>query len=60
MRKRHCHSYCDGYCFWYGDRGYVCDTGDNSHEGYCPMAESDCELEELAAAMIEAEERKKS
>lgn len=27
-RKRKCYYYCDGYCFWNGDRGEVCDTDD--------------------------------
>ena len=52
--KKHCYYYCDGYCFWNGDTGEVCDTLDNSHDGYCPMVESDRELEELAAQMEQA------
>lgn len=53
--RRKCYYYCGGYCFWNGDTGEVCDTGNNAHEGYCPKVESDKELEEYANAMIEAE-----
>ena len=36
-----CYYYCDGYCFYHGDRGYVCDkiawgTGKAIKGGYCP------------------------
>lgn len=57
-KRRKCHYFCDGYCFWNGDIGEVCDTNNNSHDGYCPMAESDRELEEHAAAIIAEEEAK--
>lgn len=53
--RRKCYYYCGGYCFWNGDTGEVCDTGNNAYEGYCPKVESDKELEELANAMIEYE-----
>lgn len=51
-RKKRCHYYCDGYCFWHGDTGEVCDTNNNEHDGYCPMRESDEELERIADAMV--------
>lgn len=47
-RKKKCNFYCDGYCFWDGDTGEVCDTDNNSHDGYCPKEESDRELQEHA------------
>lgn len=59
-RRKRCHYYCNGYCFWNGDTGEVCDTGNNSHEGYCPMAESDRELEEIAEAMMKEDEEKRN
>lgn len=59
-RRKRCPHYCNGYCFWRGDTGEVCDTGNNSHEGYCPMAESDRELEEIAEAMMKADEEKRN
>lgn len=40
-RRKKCSYFCDGYCFWGGDNGHVCDTNNNQHDGYCPMAESD-------------------
>ena len=43
--KNSCSYSCNGYCFWHGDTGEVCDTNNNSHEGYCPMEESDRELQ---------------
>lgn len=52
-RKRKCYYFCDGYCFWNGDTGYVCDTNNNQHDGYCPMEESNKELEEHAKAIME-------
>lgn len=55
MKKKKCHYFCDGYCFWHGDMGYVCDTNNNQHDGYCPMEESDKELEAYAKAIIENE-----
>ena len=58
-RKKRCYYYCDGYCFWNGDTGAVCDTGNNMHEGYCPMEESNRELEEIAEAMIKEYEHEK-
>lgn len=58
MKRKKCRYYCGGYCFWNGDSGEVCDTSNNAHEGYCSMAESDKELEELALAIIEEEEKK--
>lgn len=53
MKKRKCYYFCDGYCFWFGDTGHVCDTDNNRHDGYCPMVESIKELEEHAEAIIE-------
>ena len=55
-RKKRCHYYCDGYCFWHGDTGEVCDTNNNEHDGYCPMRESDEELEHIADIMIAEQE----
>lgn len=55
--KKHCYYYCDGYCFWNGDTGEVCDTGDNRHDGYCPLLESKKELEEHAKAILEEKEK---
>ena len=52
MKKR-CYYYCDGYCFWNGDTGAVCDTDNNRHDGYCPLLESKKELEEHAKAILE-------
>ena len=43
-RKILCSYFCNGYCFWNGDSGEVCDTLNNSREGYCPMEESNLEL----------------
>lgn len=50
-----CSYYCDGYCFWNGDTGEVCDkiawgTHKAIKDGYCPKEESDRELEEQAEA----------
>lgn len=59
-RRKRCHYYCNGYCFWNGDTGEVCDTGNNSHEGYCPVVESDRELEEIAEAMMKEDEEKRN
>lgn len=58
MKKR-CYYYCDGYCFWNGDTGEVCDTDNNRHDGYCPMRESDKELEEHVKAILEELEQEK-
>lgn len=58
--KRKCHYYCAGYCFWNGDTGEVCDTDNNRHDGYCPMQESDKELEEHAKAILEEMEKNKN
>lgn len=44
-KRRGCRYYCDGYCFWNGDTGRVCDTDNNAHDGYCPKAESDKEFD---------------
>ena len=56
-----CFYYCDGYCFYPGDRGYVCDkiawgTGKAIKGGYCPKENDARELEELADAMVKAME----
>lgn len=47
-----CYYYCDGYCFYYGDTGEVCDTGNNAHDGYCPMRADDEELERIADSIL--------
>lgn len=59
-----CSYYCNGYCFWNGDTGEVCDkiafgTHKRIKDGYCPKEASDRELEEIAEAMIKAEEAKR-
>lgn len=40
-RKRKCNYYCNGYCFYHGDTGEVCDTNNNEHYGYCPKEDDD-------------------
>lgn len=59
-KKKKCYYFCDGYCFWYGDRGEICDTNNNQHDGYCPAEENDRELEEHARWIIEAMEKNES
>lgn len=58
-----CSYYCNGYCFWHGDTGEVCDKMEfgsrkRRNDGYCPAEENDRELEELAEAMMKADEEK--
>lgn len=57
-KRKKCYYFCDGYCFWYGDNGYICDTDNNRHDGYCPMIEFDKQLEEHAEWIIEQEKKK--
>ena len=52
-----CGYYCNGYCFWNGDTGEVCDkiaygTHKRIKDGYCPKEQNDRELEEHANAII--------
>lgn len=59
-----CSYYCDGYCFWNGDIGEVCDkiaygTHKRIKDGYCLKEQNDRELEEHANAIIAEEERKR-
>lgn len=49
--RKKCSYFCDGYCFWNGDTGEVCDTYNNAHDGYCPKEENDRELESLGECM---------
>lgn len=56
--------YCNGYCFWNGDTGEVCDkiaygTHKRIKDGYCPKEQNDRELEEHANAIIAEEEKKR-
>lgn len=59
-KKKRCHYFCNGYCFWYGDTGEVCDTNNNQHDGYCPKEENDRELEEHAKAITEGMKQNES
>ncbi len=59
-----CYYYCNGYCFWNGDTGEVCDkimfgTHRRRKDGYCPREESDRELEKIADLIVAFEEEKK-
>lgn len=59
-----CGYYCNGYCFWNGDTGEVCDkiaygTHKRIKDGYCPKEQNDRELEEHANAIIAEEEKKR-
>lgn len=55
-RKRKCNYYCNGYCFYHGDTGEVCDTNNNEHEGYC-VKEVDKEiLNEIYNEMLKAQQ----
>jgi len=45
-KKKRCHYFHKGYCFWYGDKGEVYDTDNNQHDGYCPKEVNNRELEE--------------
>lgn len=58
MRRKKCSYYGEGYCFWHSDAGEVCGTGNNAYDGYCPMVESNRELEEYANAIIEDKAKK--
>lgn len=56
-----CGYYCDGYCFWNGDTGEVCDkiaygTHKRIKDGYCPKEQNDRELEEHAEWLIKQQE----
>lgn len=58
MSKKGCYNYCDGYCFYHGDTGEVCDkiqqgTLKHRKDGYCPMEVDNVELEEQADAIVE-------
>ena len=57
-KKKRCYYFCEGYCFWNGDTGEVCDTNNNQHDGYCHMEESSKELEEYAKSIIDSMEGK--
>ena len=59
-----CGYYCNGYCFWNGDTGEVCDkiaygTHKRIKAGYGPKEQNDRELEEHANAIIAEEEKKR-
>lgn len=47
-RKRKCNHYCNGYCFYNGDTGEICDTDNNQYDGYCPKADDEKILNEYA------------
>ena len=56
-----CSYYCNGYCFWNGDTGAVCDkiaygTHKCIKDGYCPKGQNDKELEEHAEWLIKQQE----
>lgn len=56
-----CTYYCNGYCFFHGDTGHVCDciTADGrKRDGFCPMREQDDELTEITKSMIKSEQYK--
>lgn len=56
-----CMHYCNGYCFFHGDTGHVCDCisiSGKKRDGYCPMREQDDELERIARGMIQDDQYK--
>ena len=56
MKK--CFYYCNGYCFYYGDTGLICDTDNNEHAGYCPKKEDEEENNEHAEFLWKQKEAK--
>ncbi len=57
-----CSNYCDGYCFYHGDTGEVCDkiewgTMKKIKDGYCPREEDNRRAEEMAKDYIEYMEK---
>lgn len=60
-----CSNYCDGYCFYHGDTGEVCDkiewgTHRKIKDVYCPMEKDNEELEEVAREIMEFESKQES
>ena len=56
-KRKGCDYYCAGLCYWRSDLGEVCGTENRQYEGFCPMDESDRELEDYVA-FIKAQEEK--
>lgn len=54
-----CPNYCNGYCFFHGDTGEVCDCITASGKriaGFCPLEEHNRRLNNITAGMVKNEQ----